>query len=76
MGDQKHSTAFYVFWTIVVLAVFGLGMYFYAKGMQASQDNHDFNSVCTYEGGHTEGDVCIKGDKVILTQDQWKEKVK
>ena len=65
-----------VFWGAVVIAVAVLLIFGYIKLLQSTQDNKDFDAVCTYEGGHTEGDVCVKNNVIILTQDQWKEKVK
>lgn len=65
-----------VFWTLVGIAVAVLLIFGYVKLLQTGQDNKDFEAVCVYEGGHTEGDVCVKNNVIILTQDQWKEKVK
>lgn len=74
--STSKDTAGSVFWGAVAVVVAALLIFGYVKLLQSAQENKDFDAVCTYEGGHTEGDVCVKNNVIILTQDQWKEKVK
>lgn len=38
---------------------------FFFIGVENPGPAHDFEIICEYEGGTTQGDVCIKDDRVI-----------
>lgn len=39
--------------------------------VDSSIENAKFGAVCQYAGGKVDGDLCVKGDTVILRQDNY-----
>jgi hypothetical protein len=60
----------YVAGTLALVVVFmGLGILVVeldARAGALEKQRKDFEAVCTYLGGDRQGDVCIKGNEVVL----------
>lgn len=63
------------FFTVIITMALTVVMADYTAGGPGGVQFHDkarFDAVCTYAGGQTNGDLCIKNNTVILRKDDVK----
>lgn len=64
MSENAFLVTCFAVMLVIVAAIVGFAVH---NGIE----NAKFGAVCKYAGGKEHGDLCLKGDTVILRQDSY-----